>query len=97
MNGDNPDEKKIKLLQLKCHEFGKMEEELTKMEHDIEISYPEFNEPDDKPKKKSQRGSAYWFDRHLRCLHDLRIIEDHKKKMHDIEKEIQDEIKSAHQ
>ena len=97
MNGDNPDEKKIKLLLLKCHEFGKMEEELTKMEHDIEISYPEFNEPDDKPKQKSQCGSKYWFDRHLRCLHDLRLIEDHKKKMRDIEKEIQDEIKNVHQ
>ena len=93
MNGDDPDEKSIELLHKlvdKCHELSKMKEELTKMEHDIEISYPEFNEPDDKPQRKSQFGSAYWFDRHLRCLHDLRLIEDHKKRIHDIKKELQD-------
>lgn len=91
-DGDHPDEKSIELLHKlvdKCHELSKMKQELTKMEYDIEKSYPEFNEPDDKPRRKSQFGSSYWFDRHLRCLHDLRLIEDHKKRIHDIENEIQ--------
>jgi len=87
---EEDDKKRRDLLQKlsdKCDEISTMKQELRIMEHDIEKSYPEFNEPDDKPRRKSQSGSAYWFNRHLHCLHDLRLIEDHKKKISDLIKE----------
>jgi hypothetical protein len=83
---------KLQNLVNEYQELMKMKQDYKNMKSTLEKSYPEFDETldeeDDKPPRKSQFGSRWYFERNLCFLREMNFIKDLEKRIQDKRKKI---------